>query len=366
MHFIIITIAVVVLVYLSIKLYMRAPQFGSLPKGKYLDRVLSSPHFIKGRFRNKVRLQDEMSVTKLPTLIRQHRDRIVQKRPENPIAVPVDALYKHEQMNEEALMFAWFGHSALLLQMGGLRILIDPMLGNHASPVPGTVRRFSTLDIDWDRTGTFDLVLLSHDHYDHLDYNTIKKLKDKVGQFITPLAVGAHLRSWGIPSDKIIECEWNEDVTFKGLKLKSWPTKHFSGRTPASRNMSLWCAWSLESEHHKVLFSSDSGYWEGFKAIGQQEGPFDLCFVECGQYNHLWRENHMFPEESLQAFVDLKGQQMVPIHWAAFSLAPHDWREPVERLLQAAAERSVENIILPRPGQAIRFGHDFPKAKWWQ
>lgn len=366
MYFLVSFVLIILLIYISIRLYLKSPQFGQHPKDESLDRVMNSQHFIKGKFRNTERIQQHMSLKNLPELMKQNFFGDFQKRPQQKIPVPVDALYSEKDPDSDKLKFTWFGHSAILLEVDNLRILIDPMLGPNASPVPGTVKRFSDLDIEWDRIGPVDLILYSHDHYDHLDYTSFKHLKDKTDFILTTLGVGAHLNYWGFPNDKIHECDWHESFSYKGLKFTSCPTKHFSGRTAGTRDISLWSAWVIETTNHKIFFSSDSGYFNGFQKVGEQHGPFDLCFMECGQYNHLWKENHMFPEESLQAFIDVNASVMVPIHWGAFSLAPHDWREPVERLLASAKTRSVEDILLPKPGQTVELGKDYPATKWWK
>ncbi len=357
-------IATIVITY---KLYLKTPQFGQLPSGHRLQRIMKSPNYIKGRFRNIVRVEEPMSVSKLPTLIKQNRTKNIQKRPANKLTLQTDRINSLKDLASNIFKFTWFGHSSIWLELDGLNILIDPMLGPYASPVPGTVKRFSdTSDIDWNNLPDIDLVLLSHDHYDHLDYYTIKRIKDKVKKFITPLGVGSHLEHWGIEPDRISECYWHQSISFKGINFTSCPTKHFSGRTPKGRNSTLWCSWVIQSPTQNIYFSSDSGYFNGFKFVGENYGPFDLCFVECGQYNTLWRENHMMPEESLQAFLELNGKIMVPIHWGAFSLAPHDWREPIERLLLSANEKGVESIITPRLGQTVEVNKDFPKEEWWK
>lgn len=309
-----------------------------------------------------------MSFSKMPTLIKQNRQKEINKRPKSPLPINLSSLYDAPPVDKTKLEFCWYGHSVLKLHMNGLHILIDPQLNNYASPVPGTVTRFSDMSsIDWDRIPDIDLVVFSHDHYDHLDYNSLKKLKSKTDHFLVSLGMRSHLEYWGVDSDKITECDWHEKFEYKGLRFEARPNKHFSGRAPKTRNSTLWCGWVIASSSHKVYFSSDSGFFHGFRDTGELHGPFDLCFVECGQYNTLWKENHMMPEESLQAFIDLKGKWMVPIHWGGFSLAPHDWREPMERLFNAADQRALtDKIISPGLGQKIVFGKDFPKAKWWQ
>ena len=366
MSFLLYIILVPFIIYLLAKLVMMLPQFGQQPFGEHLKKISSSPNYIKGRFRTKVRLATEMSLSKVPTLIKQNNERKVNKRPK--IDIPVIKTLKEKRSElTNGCRVTWLGHSSIFLEMEGQKILIDPQLGSAASPLPFTVKRFNkTIPITVDELPEIDLVLLSHDHYDHLDYFTIKNIKHKVKRWITPLGVSSHLRKWGIDQSLISEHDWWEDVTYNNIKFSSTPNKHFSGRKTNDRNKTLWCSWVITSKNYNIYFSSDSGYWSGFKQIGEKFGPFDLCMVECGQYNHLWRENHMFPEESLQAFLDLKGQLMLPIHWGAFSLAPHDWREPIERLLKSAQERNVTQITTPWVGESIVIGDSYPQRKWWQ
>ena len=365
MHYIIILLAIPLFVYVAFKLFLKAPQFGRLATGQDLNKIMHSPNYIKGKFRNRTRVKDHMSFKKIPTLIKQNQEADKQKRPPKLLPISLEALYRQKQSRDD-IQITWFGHSCILLETDGMRILIDPMLGNHASPVPGTVKRFSNMDIDWDRVEPVDLIVFSHDHYDHLDYGSFLKLKDKTDFIVGPLGIAAHLKYWGFASEKIHECDWGDSYQYKGVSLVSCPTKHFSGRTPTGRDQCLWCSWVIEVDGKKLYFSSDSGYSSNFEEIGQKHGPFDLAFMECGQYNHLWRENHMFPEESLQAFVDVKAKLMLPIHWGGFSLAPHDWREPVERLLAEAKKRNINDIIFPGLGAGIVLEKDYPKEMWWK
>ena len=358
-------ISVPLILYIAVRLYLKLPQFGRLPQGLYLEKLQSSPQFIKGRFRNQSRIETHMSVNKIPVLIKQNRNKDIQKRPSRSLPIDLSALYSKNDHTD--LQFTWMGHSALILDVKGFRILIDPMLGNYASPVPGTVRRFSKMKINWDQVAPVDLILYSHDHYDHIDYKSFQKLKKKTSSVIGSLGIEGHLTRWGYAKEKILECDWGDSHEINGMQFHCCPTKHFSGRTIGGRDMCLWSSWVIDTGLHKIYFSSDSGYFAGFREVGEKHGPFDLCFVECGQYNHLWKENHMFPEESIEAFRDLKGRFMVPIHWGGFSLAPHDWRDPVERLLHAASQEEQHKIILPRLGETLTWGEEiqYPHEKWW-
>lgn len=346
---------------------MMLPVFGQQPKGEDLQRIEKSPFYIKGKFRTIQRIQNDMTLKDFPELIKQNNNKKVQKKPLHNIEIVKTFEQNYKPVNANDCAITWLGHSSIFLELNGLKILIDPHFGPSASPIPLTVRRFSKqTPITSDDFDNIDIVLLSHDHYDHLDYKTILSIKDKVKKWITPLGVGSHLKRWGIADKLISEMDWWEQLTHLDISFTSTPNKHFSGRKTNDRNSTLWSSWVIQSDKYNIFFSSDSGYWHGFKDIGDKFGPFDFCMVECGQYNKLWKENHMFPEESLQAFLDLRGKAMLPIHWGAFSLAPHDWRDPVERLLKSAKEKSIQDITTPFIGERIFINGELPKRHWWR
>ncbi|WP_379128681.1 MBL fold metallo-hydrolase [Paenibacillus sp. sgz500958] len=262
----------------------------------------------------------------------------------------------------------WFGHSALLLKVNGLTLLLDPMFGNSPSPFPifGPKRYSTKLPIEIDELPAIDAVILSHDHYDHLDYGSIVKLKGKVKQFIVPLGVAAHLVRWGIDPEIIQEHDWWEEFSFQSLTISSAPARHFSGRGLGGRDTSLWCSWVILSGETRIFFSGDSGYGPHFKEIGDKYGPFDVTLMECGQYNEHWAAIHMMPEETVQAHLDVRGKLMIPIHWGAFTLSLHSWIDPVERAVQAAGRLGAA-IATPRIGETVVIGAaDYPSAAWWK
>ncbi len=261
----------------------------------------------------------------------------------------------------------WLGHSACLLEMDGKRILFDPMLGPSPSPLPFFgPKRFSSLPIAIDELPDIDAVVISHDHYDHLDYESIIKLKNKTTHFYAPLGVGAHLEAWGIPSGDITELDWWEKSTADGFTFILAPARHFSGRGLSDRFATLWGSWIVRTDNMNVYFSGDGGYGPHFREIGQRFGPFDFVMLECGQYNALWKDIHMMPEETVQAAVDLKAKAMMPIHWGAFALAMHTWMDPIERVTAAADKQNVP-IATPLIGEPIvlNSGH-LPHTKWWK
>jgi L-ascorbate metabolism protein UlaG (beta-lactamase superfamily) len=242
------------------------------------------------------------------------------------------------------------------------------MFGKVPAPHPtlGNNRFSKELPIEVEKLPLIDAVLISHDHYDHLDYGSIKKLKEKVKMFYTPLGVGAHLHEWGIEKERIVELDWWQETTFDSLIFRCTPAQHFSGRGLNDRANTLWSSWIIQSEHDNIFFSGDSGYGPHFKEIGDKYGPFDFAMMECGQYNELWPEIHMFPEETAQAGIDVQAKLIMPIHWGAFKLGMHPWTEPVERISKKADELGIE-MIIPKIGEPIEFYNSSGiKSTWWQ
>lgn len=263
----------------------------------------------------------------------------------------------------------WFGHSAFLLTMESKNILIDPMLGESASPITfiGSKRYSKDLPIQVDQLPEIDLVLFSHDHYDHLDYPTILKIKDKVKMFFVPLGLEKHLIRWGVAPENIRTFDWYDGTELYGIQFVCTPARHFSGRGLGDRFSTLWASWVIKSPSHSIYFSGDSGYAPHFKEIGEKYGPFDLALIECGQYNEKWDNIHMFPEQTVQAGVDVRAKSLMPIHWGAFTLALHPWTESVTRASQAAKNFDIE-FRTPEIGRTISVKSDSSQVnytQWW-
>ncbi|MBT2582808.1 MBL fold metallo-hydrolase [Planococcus sp. ISL-109] len=263
----------------------------------------------------------------------------------------------------------WFGHSTYLLSIDGKKLFIDPMLGSRASPVSfAGSERYSD---DWlgviDDLPTLDAVLFTHDHYDHLDYESIQALKDKVPHFFVPLGVSAHLTSWGVEPDRITELNWWDELQFEGLTLALTPSKHFSGRGLFNRNATLWGGWVVLGQQTRFYTSGDGGYDSHFKDIGEAYGPFDIALMEGGQYDERWESSHMTPEQAVQAHIDVQGETMMLVHWAAFTLAFHGWSEPAERALPEA-ERLDVDLITPKIGETLELGElrSYSSTQWWK
>lgn len=261
----------------------------------------------------------------------------------------------------------WFGHSSFLIQMDGKNILIDPMLTEVPAPHPllGKKRYNKELPIEIEQLPAIDILLISHDHYDHLDYKSIQRLKEKTKSYYVPLGVGSHLEAWGVTSEAIHELGWWDEINASGIQLAFTPSRHFSGRGLNNRFSTLWGSWVIRGKSDKLYFSGDSGYGPHMKEIGEKYGPFDFAMLECGQYNRRWTDIHMIPEETAQAAQDIKADVFMPIHWAAFTLAMHAWTDPVERVI-AKADEIGQPIYVPKIGEFIEIGEKFETMeKWW-
>ena len=260
--------------------------------------------------------------------------------------------------------FVWLGHSTLLMNTAGLVVMTDPVF-NRASPVPIFGKPFAYENpINIDDLPKVNAVIISHDHYDHLDSKAIKDLSKIVDRFFVPLGVKAHLERWGVDADRICELDWHDSEDYKDVEFTLTPAQHFSGRVPGKLNSTLWGSWVVSSEKVKVYFSGDGGYSETFRELGDRYGPFDIAFVEGGAYNADWSEVHMFPNETVQASIDLKANVLFPIHWSKFDLSIHPWDEPIIHITKEAGRRNVK-ITTPMIGEVFDLTN-LPKSSWWE
>ena len=261
------------------------------------------------------------------------------------------------------------GHSSLLLKMHGQQWLVDPVFSERVSPVSFIgPKRFHPVPIDVDTMPELDGVLISHDHYDHLDAATVLRIHPKVKHCVTSLGVAARLRDFGVPAEKITELDWQQSHQIGHVTLTAQPAQHFSGRSLWDRNKTLWSSWVIHSkkdnDERKIFFTADTGYFAGFKIIGQKHGPFDLTLIECGAWDAMWSGIHMTPEEGVQAHLDLQGRVMATVHNGTFDLALHHWRAPFDRSDAAAKERGV-TLTTPMMGEVITVGAPLPQQRWW-
>ncbi|KAA8963413.1 MBL fold metallo-hydrolase [Mycobacterium sp.] len=265
-----------------------------------------------------------------------------------------------------SLAVSWLGHSTTLIEIDGYRVLTDPVWGDRCSPsgVIGPARMHPP-PMPLEELPAVDAIVVSHDHYDHLDMDTVVRLtRTQRAPFFVPLGVGAHLRAWGIPRQRVVELDWNECARVDRLRLVCTPARHFSGRF-LDRNITLWSSWTLIGPSHRAYFGGDTGYTRSFADVGAEHGPFDVTLMPVGAYNRAWPDIHMNPEEAVQAHRDVGGRLLVPIHWGTFRLAPHPWAEPIERLL-AAAETSDVEVAVPRPGERVQAPGSVQCEPWWR
>lgn len=353
-------------VALSVALFLNCyPPFGQKVSQVRLQHFRRLPNFSDRRFVNPIPTAMGISAKDVLSLLRDYVKGNPNQKPKDP--VPMKRVDPNEIQRHRQTRVTWFGHSALLLEIEGKTLLLDPMLGVSPSPFPkmGSRRFNQDIPIDLNQFPDIDAVLLSHDHYDHLDYGTIQALKGKVKHYYVPLGLGGHLIRWGIGEERITEHNWWDKSELDGLQLVCTPARHFSGRSLFDRDATLWSSWVIIGGQSRVYFSGDSGYGPHFQEIGGRYGPFDLTLMECGQYDERWANIHMMPEETVQAHLDVKCGVLFPIHWGAFTLAFHDWYEPIERAVRAARERQVE-IIAPPIGKTVEAPfRNFDEKAWW-
>ncbi len=280
--------------------------------------------------------------------------------------VPVHKLTREAllQMPEDTVIR--LVHSTLLFRLDGRFVLTDPVFSERISPISFLgPKRFHELPISLDEMPYIDIVIISHNHYDHLDEATIKGLKDRIGHIYTTLGIKSQLVDWGVDASKITELDWWESVEDHGLTITAVSAQHFSARGFFDRNKTLWTSWVIKSAHTNLYFGADSGYFDGFREIGDRYGPFDMTFLEAGAYNERWRSIHMMPEETVQAHLDLKGARLFPIHNGSFKLAMHPWKEPLERV-SAEAERKKVELSHPKMGEAVPLLEYKATEMWWE
>ncbi len=337
--------------------------FGKLPTGKRLERIKSSANYNDGSFQNKSftpNLAEGASFFKVTKEFLYNKD----KRNRPSVTLPSEKTDLHH-LDPKKDVLVWFGHSSYFMQVDGKKILVDPVFSSNASPFSFTTYSFKGSDVYTpEDMPEIDYLIITHDHYDHLDYETIIKLKSKVKRIITGLGVGAHFEQWGFEHKIITEKDWDEEEDLgDGFKILTTSGRHFSGRG-FKRNQSIWLSMVLVTPTMKIFIGGDSGYDTHFELIGEQHGPFDLAILECGQYNAYWKYIHMMPEETVQAAIDLKAKVLLPVHWAKFSLSLHAWDEPITRVVAEASKMGMP-ILHPMIGEAINLNGNNEHKQWW-
>lgn len=280
--------------------------------------------------------------------------------------IPVVSLTSRNLKTMEDYSVIRLAHSCLLFKLENKFILTDPVFSKRASPFTWVgPKRFHDMPIDIQSLPPIHAVIISHDHYDHLDKKSIKALYHKVDYFYTPLKVGKRLECFGVPSSKIIELAWNEQHKNNEFNFICTPAEHFSGRTLWDKNTTLWSSWVIQAPKAKLFFGADGGYFDGFKEIGWNYGPFDMSFLEAGAYNTLWEEIHMLPHQTIQAHKDLQAKSLFPIHNGSFNLSSHAWYEPFQRIAQLSKEHNID-VHFPKMGQSISLFKTSTDTHWWE
>lgn len=337
--------------------------FGGKLTAQQKEKYRHSPHYHNGKFANLVPLN---TVYQAPDFIDDSIHPRAERQPNFEIPFIKINPQDLEQKTERARI-TWFGHSTMLLEIDGKNIMIDPMFSATPSPIQWIGRkRFSKgLPLTIAELPAIDAVLLTHDHYDHLDYYSIKEIKNKVKRFYTPLGLSVHLLAWGVEAAKIQELDWFETVELDSLKFTLTPSHHYSGRSLSDRFATLWGGWIIKGQQENIYLSGDGGYGLHFKKIGDLYGPFDFAMIECGQYCRYWQQNHLFPEQTAQVALDVRAKVMMPIHWGAFTLAMHAWTNPIERLLKKAEGFGVR-VVTPMIGEWVVLGETVGYGDWWR
>lgn len=332
--------------------------FGRLPRGSSLERIQESAHFENGYFQNihpTVIAKDGLKIRDIWAYFTAKGT----KPPHTLPSVKTDL----RQLPADETSVTWFGHSSYLIRTAGMHILVDPVFSGFASPIPVSGKSFKGSDVyTVADMPPIDVLIITHDHYDHMDFKTIMQLDPKL--ICTSLGVGAHLRHWEVDEKKIVEFDWWESQQLAdGVQLTATPARHFSGRG-LTRFKTLWSSFVLQSPQARIFIGSDSGYDDQFTKIGQQFGPFDIALLECGQYNEGWPQIHMMPEETVQAAADLQAKVLMPVHWGKFALSLHTWDEPIKRLTARAKETGMP-IATPKIGETVVLGRPYPQEAWW-
>lgn len=351
--------AALVVVLLAFVAFSAWPNIGTLPKGEFLARNKQSPEWQGDRFDNP-----QAMYSALKGGIWQ----IFESRPGEEPTAPVptvdsSAAYRHAPAS--GLRVTWFGHSSLLLEIDGTNVVVDPFWSERTSPFAWLgPKRWYPPPVSIDHLPRVDVVVISHDHYDHLDRASVQALYARGARFVVPLGVASHLVGWGIPADRITQLDWWQEAKVGTLSIVSTPSRHASGRLSARSNQTLWTGYALIGPQHRVFYSGDTGMNDTFVDVGEKFGPFDVSLIESGQYDAQWPDWHLGPEQALLVHQEVKGRVLIPVHWGLIKLAHHAWTEPPERIL-AAAKCSHADVLIPKPGQAVEPTTHPVVPRWW-
>mgnify|MGYP003576780572 FL=1 len=355
------------IIVLAVYFFLQHPKFGKAPSGERLTLIQNSPQYKNGKFENQSFTPDLAEGASMLGVLFDFFFKKVERKFPTDLIPSVKTNLKELSLDQDILV--WFGHSSYFIQLEGKRFLIDPVFSGNASPIPRTTKSFKGTDIyTVDDLPEIDYLLITHDHYDHLDYETILKLKPKTKKIITALGVGSHLEFWGFPTEIIIEKDWYSTIQLnENLTIHTAPSRHFSGRG-FKRCNTLWTSFVLESKDFKMYLGGDSGYDKHFAEIGEKYGPFDIALIDNGQYNQSWKYIHNLPEDVIKAMNDLKVKRVFPVHSSKFALSLHSWDEPLKKVteLNSLSENPIA-LITPMIGEVVELKNDKQEFKqWWE
>ncbi len=337
---------------------------GARAAGERQKRITESPQWKGAGFGNRLQQVDGPMLELLGQWFFGGSEHRVPQRP-FPITKPTKPFFKTLPIS--GLRVTWLGHSTVLIEIDGRRVLIDPVWGERASPFSWLgPERFFSPPLPLEQLPDLDAVIISHDHYDHLDYPTVLRMREMNVTWVVPLGIGAHLEHWGLAKERIVELDWWEEIAVKDLVLTCTPARHFSGRSVilTDQNATLWAGWALRGQKHRVFYSGDTAMHDAFLDIGEKLGPFDLTLMESGAYNTLWADVHLGPEQAVRAHQLVRGRVLLPVHWGLFDLALHGWTEPIERILAAAKAAGVK-VVMPHPGESVEPATAGGVRAWW-
>jgi L-ascorbate metabolism protein UlaG (beta-lactamase superfamily) len=340
---------------------------GARATGLRLEKMRASPRFVDGTFHNTAQVEPGLKKGTALSTISEFLFGGQRRAPPAPLP-SVDPREAWSHRPQTPLRATWLGHSTVLLELGGVRVLTDPVWGERASPVTfAGPKRFQPVPAPITALPPLDAVVISHDHYDHLDYATILELATREVPFFTSLGVGAHLEAWGVPATRITELDWWEtaELPRAGLTITAAPSQHFSGRGIGGRNATLWSSLVLRTERASVFFSGDTGLTPEYAEVASRLGPFDLVMLEVGAFHPAWGDIHLGPENALKALALLGNAPLLPVHWGTFSLAMHAWDEPAETLV-ARAPSCGARLVMPKLGQPIEPSRAEAPDAWWR
>jgi L-ascorbate metabolism protein UlaG (beta-lactamase superfamily) len=334
---------------------------GASPKGERAERVRRSPQFRDGKFRN-TQPSGAMPASGARDVLRRFREGKERRKPLSPVPLetpPTGA-------SADGLHVTWLGHATTLVEIEGARVLFDPVWSDRVSPSAAVgPKRLHPVPIAIEDLPPLDAIVISHDHYDHLDLPTLRVLlRTQKAPFLVPLGIGAHLERWRVPAERIVELDWGQSAEVGGLRLTATEAQHFSGRGLA-RDGTLWASWVVAGPNRRVFYSGDTGFFDDFAAIGEKYGPFDVSLVQIGAYDPAWPDIHMTPEQGVATHLAVQAHVLIPVHWATFVLAPHAWGEPVDRLWREAKARDVI-LVVPKPGERVNVDEPPVVDGWWQ